>query len=86
MQAMFDLTNIKPQISNVSINAPNLIINPTSASIVFDKVKFEYSEGRELFNELSFEVPTGKKIAIVGGSGSGSKVFIIMDKKAPQYI
>ena len=71
MQAMFDLTNIKPKIRNSSINAPNLIINSTSASITFDKVKFQYSEGRELFNELSFEVPTGKKIAIVGDNGSG---------------
>jgi len=70
MQAMFDLTNIKPQIIN-AIDAPNLIINSTSASITFDKVKFQYSEGRELFNELSFEVPTGKKIAIVGDNGSG---------------
>ena len=72
---MFDLTSIKPQIAD-SINAPNLIIDPKTASIVFDKVKFKYSEGRELFKDLSFEVPAGKKYAIVGGSGSGKSSIV----------
>ena len=61
---MFDLTNIQPQVSNL-INAPNLIINPTNTSIVFDKVKFQYTEGRELFSDLSFEVPAGKKLKLI---------------------
>jgi ABC-type transport system involved in Fe-S cluster assembly fused permease/ATPase subunit len=61
MQAMFDLTNIQPQVKDNLINAPNLIINPTNTSIVFDKVKFQYTEGRELFDDLSFEVPAGKE-------------------------
>ncbi len=64
---MFDLTTIQTSIRDKHPNVPNLIINPTTSSIVFDKVKFQYGEGRELFNELSFDVPTGKKIAIVGG-------------------
>ncbi len=58
---MFDLTNIQPQVKDNLINAPNLIINPTNTSIVFDKVKFQYTEGRELFDDLSFEVPAGKE-------------------------
>jgi ABC-type transport system involved in Fe-S cluster assembly fused permease/ATPase subunit len=61
MQAMFDLTNIQPQVKDNLVNAPNLIINPTNTSIVFDKVKFQYTEGRELFSDLSFEVPAGKE-------------------------
>ena len=75
MQAMFDLTSIKPSVVDM-IGAPNLIINPKTASIIFDKVKFSYTEGRELFTELSFEVPSGKKIAIVGGSGSGKSTIV----------
>ena len=58
---MFDLTNIQPQVKDNLVNAPNLIINPTNTSIVFDKVKFQYTEGRELFSDLSFEVPAGKE-------------------------
>ena len=75
MQAMFDLTSIKPQVID-KIGAPNLIVDPKTSRIVFDKVKFQYTEGREIFDELSFEVPSGKKIAIVGGSGSGKSTIV----------
>ena len=75
MQNMFDLTSIEPAIKN-TIGCPNLIITPTNSSIVFDKVRFQYDQGRNLFNELSFEVPSGKKIAIVGGSGSGKSTIV----------
>jgi len=73
---MFDLTAIKPSVANTSLNAPNLIVDQSTASIVFDKVKFQYPDNRQLFTELSFEVPAGKKIAIVGGSGSGKSTIV----------
>lgn len=75
MQNMFDLTSIKSSIKEKP-NVPNLIISPTSSAIVFDKVRFQYVEGQDLFSELSFEVPSGKKIAIVGGSGSGKSTIV----------
>jgi ATP-binding cassette, subfamily B (MDR/TAP), member 7 len=75
MQAMFDLTAIETAIKDKP-NVPNLILNTNSSSIVFDKVKFGYVEGRNLFNELSFEVISGKKTAIVGGSGSGKSTIV----------
>ena len=53
-----------------------LIIDPKTTSIVYDKVKFKYSEGRELFKNLSFEVLAGKKYAIVGGNGSGKSSIV----------
>lgn len=76
MQNMFDLTAIQPMVVNTSINAPNLIVDRATASIIFDKVKFHYPNNRELFTELSFEVPAGKKVAIVGGSGSGKSTIV----------
>ncbi len=75
MQNMFDLTSIEPAIRN-KIGSPNLIITAKDSSIVFDKVKFQYDQGRNLFSELSFEVSSGKKIAIVGGSGSGKSTIV----------
>lgn len=51
--------------------APPLQITPQTASIAFDNVHFEYLEGHKVLAGLSFEVPAGKKVAIVGGSGSG---------------
>ena len=51
--------------------APQLLVTPQESSITFDDVHFEYVPGQRILNGLSFTVPAGKKVAIVGGSGSG---------------
>lgn len=51
--------------------APPLLVRPQEATIRFEDVYFEYLEGQKVLNGVSFEVPAGKKVAIVGGSGSG---------------
>ena len=75
MQAMFGLMQVKSSIQNKT-NAPALILKPSTASIVFDNVKFGYNEGRNVLNGINFEVPAGKKIAIVGGSGCGKSTLV----------
>nr|QNH67873.1 ATP-binding cassette transporter subfamily B member 7 [Brachionus rotundiformis] len=75
MQNMFDLTTIRAGVIEKP-NAANLVITPSKSAIVFDKVRFKYQEGADLFSDLSFEVPSGKKIAIVGGSGSGKSTIV----------
>nr|QNH67934.1 ATP-binding cassette transporter subfamily B member 7 X1 [Brachionus plicatilis] len=75
MQNMFDLTAIQAGVKEKP-SAPNLIITPSKSAIVFDKVRFKYQEGADLFSDLSFEVPSGKKVAIVGGSGSGKSTIV----------
>jgi len=40
--------------------------------IAFDKVSFQYSESsQKVLDELTFSIPIGKKVAIVGSRGSG---------------
>lgn len=48
-----------------------LTIPPQEATIRFEDVYFEYLDGQKVLDGVSFEVPAGKKVAIVGGSGSG---------------
>ena len=50
-----------------------LVLNPgdEKAHVIFDNVMFNYIPGQNILNGLTFTVPAGKKIAIVGGSGSG---------------
>lgn len=44
-------------------------------SIHFENVSFEYVEGRKVLNNISFEIPKGKTIALVGPSGGGKSTL-----------
>ncbi len=44
--------------------------------IVFDRVDFSYIEGEKVLKELSFEVFSGEKVAIVGATGAGKSTII----------
>ncbi|KAH3735502.1 hypothetical protein DPMN_042035 [Dreissena polymorpha] len=70
MSNMFDLLKIKTNIP-IKPDAQSLQIAPDQSTIVFENVSFEYVKGQKILNNLSFSVPSGKKVAIVGGSGSG---------------
>ncbi|KAF5326988.1 hypothetical protein D9619_004737 [Psilocybe cf. subviscida] len=49
------------------------------SSITFENVSFGYRPDRPIFQDLSFTVPAGKKVAIVGPSGCGkSTVFRLL--------
>ena len=43
--------------------------------IKFDKVSFSYEEGKEVLNDISFDVPKGTVTALVGSSGSGKSTI-----------
>merc|ERR1719232_443020 len=75
MQVMFQLMTVKPGIPS-STNNPTLQITSESAEIVFDKICFEYIPGQRILHHMSFTVPAGQNIAIVGGSGSGKSTLI----------
>ena len=51
--------------------APAIHITPDKATITFENVHFGYNPDRPILKGLSFRVPAGKKVALVGGSGSG---------------
>ena len=51
--------------------APALHLTPDTATVTFENVSFGYTPDKTILDELSFRAPAGKKVAIVGGSGSG---------------
>ncbi|BFZ09671.1 hypothetical protein BsWGS_12710 [Bradybaena similaris] len=75
MHTMFSLLNMPTSIKS-KLNAPVLQVTPPESTITFQDVYFEYVKGHRILNGLTFTVPSGKKIAIVGGSGSGKSTIV----------
>lgn len=47
-----------------------------SATVVFDHVDFSYVPGRPVIHDFSLTVPAGKKVALVGATGSGKTTIV----------
>lgn len=75
MRSMFTLLGVESQVQN-KVNAVPLLADRTNSSIEFKNVSFEYENGNRIFENLSFTIPAGKKIAFVGGSGSGKSSMV----------
>eukprot|EP00002_Diphylleia_rotans_P019146 TRINITY_DN3706_c0_g1_i4.p1 TRINITY_DN3706_c0_g1~~TRINITY_DN3706_c0_g1_i4.p1 ORF type:complete len:653 (-),score=128.31 TRINITY_DN3706_c0_g1_i4:426-2384(-) len=77
MQSMFQLTSTIPRIQSKQ-DAVSLDVSK-GAEVEFDNVVFGYNPQRTVLKGVSFKVPCGKKVAVVGPSGSGkSSVFRLL--------
>jgi len=72
MDLMFKLLEHKPEIQDPP-NAHPLIVG--NQGIVFQNVNFAYQTERQILSAISFEVPVGHKVAIVGASGAGKSTI-----------
>ncbi|MDP7642095.1 MAG: ABC transporter ATP-binding protein/permease [Alphaproteobacteria bacterium] len=68
MEAMFELTHIYPEIEDKAGAKP---LEVRDGEISFDNVRFSYDERRNILDDVSFTVPPGQTVAIVGASGAG---------------
>ena len=72
IEAMFHLLNVAPEIEDRP-GAPAL--RPGPGEIVFDRVSFAYDPRRPILKDVSFTVPPGHTVAIVGASGAGKSTI-----------
>jgi ATP-binding cassette subfamily B protein len=72
MEAMFHLLDIPPEVVDPP-GAPPLADGP--GEVVFDRVTFAYDPRRPILQDVSFAVPAGKTVAIVGASGAGKSTL-----------
>src|SRR5882672_10916302 len=68
MEKMFGLLEVEAEIADKP-GAPRLVVS--GGEIVFDHVDFHYEKARPILHEVSFRVPPGDTVAIVGSSGAG---------------
>lgn len=72
LENMFELVDEPLEITDKP-NAPSLLFK--GGEIIFDKVSFSYTPDRPILKEVSFTVPAGKTLAIVGVSGAGKSTI-----------
>lgn len=71
IERMFVLLDIETDVPDNATKD----LNVTRGEVVFDRVGFDYGNGRQVLNNLSFSVPAGKTLALVGGSGAGKSTI-----------
>ncbi|MBI1305822.1 MAG: ATP-binding cassette domain-containing protein [Bacteroidetes bacterium] len=70
-ERIFDLIDEKDFIETDGNHSGNL-----NGNVEFRDVHFSYTEGEEIIKGISFDVPAGKTLAIVGATGSGKSTIV----------
>jgi ABC-type transport system involved in Fe-S cluster assembly fused permease/ATPase subunit len=73
LQKMLELFRERPELDEVAPGASSL---SARGELVFDQVSFSYRSDRAVLKDVSFSVPAGRTVAIVGMSGSGKSSLI----------
>ena len=73
LNKMFVLMDREREVADAP-NAPNLNCQH-GAHLKFENVSFAYESDRPILHNISFEIPSGKTVAVVGPSGSGKSTL-----------
>ena len=69
---MFDVLDLEPEVQD-KLDAKHL--DADTSSVRFENVSFAYDTDRPILHDISFDIPAGKKVAVVGPSGAGKSTL-----------
>ena len=69
---VFKLMDTESKISNNG----KLSADSLTGNIEFKNIEFSYNKGEKVLKDISFNVKSGEKIAIVGATGSGKTTIV----------
>ena len=72
MEKLFGLLHRVPEITDAADAKP---LNVTAGEVRFENVIFAYDPRRPILENVSFFIPTGRKLAVVGASGAGKSTL-----------
>ena len=72
LEKMFALMEREREVADI---AGALALQLEKASVTFRNVSFAYDPARPILHNISFEIPSGKTVAVVGPSGSGKSTL-----------
>ena len=72
MEQMFHLLAVDQEVADAPGAAD---LRPGAGALVFEDVRFGYRPDREILHGISFRVPPGAKLAIVGPTGAGKSTI-----------
>ncbi len=73
MESMFRLTSVNQEVADrpAALTLAPHLADGAAGSVTFRDVRFGYNANREILKGVSFTVPAGSKLAIVGPTGAG---------------
>jgi ATP-binding cassette subfamily B protein len=72
IERLFKLLNVNREVADQSDALPLLV---TGAEVKFDDVRFGYDSNRGILQGVSFAIPAGHNMAVVGTSGAGKSTL-----------
>ncbi len=72
MERMFTLLNVGAEVDD---HPAAQTLAAKQVAIQFDKVGFGYDAKRQILHEVSFDIPAGHTVAVVGASGAGKSTL-----------
>ncbi len=72
METMFAIMDEPPEVQDRPDAAP---LRVTDGEVAFERVSFGYDPRRPILHDVSFRIPPGHRVAVVGASGAGKSTI-----------